>query len=155
MALRPFYRAYLDLGAALASDDAAAAREAFGRVEAALHGLSGASIPAEDRIALSVRQASLHGAAVAGGNSTDLATAREAFRRLSEAAIALAREAGHDLDGALVIAFCPMVEGGGAAWLQAGAELANPFFGASMLRCGEIRERLPAGDAPAGERGAP
>jgi Cu(I)/Ag(I) efflux system membrane fusion protein len=28
----------------------------------------------------------------------------------------------------------------GADWLQRGEQINNPYFGASMLRCGEIRE---------------
>jgi hypothetical protein len=34
---------------------------------------------------------------------------------------------------------------GGASWVQAETEVYNPFYGASMLRCGEIRETLAPG----------
>ena len=44
-----------------------------------------------------------------------------------------------------------MVEGGGAEWLQREGPLANPYFGASMLRCGTVRATLAPGPAPAGE----
>ncbi len=38
-------------------------------------------------------------------------------------------------------AYCPMAfDNKGAAWLQASAEVLNPYFGDMMLRCGEIRE---------------
>ena len=33
----------------------------------------------------------------------------------------------------------------GASWLQEEGELANPYFGAEMLRCGSV-ERVSAGD---------
>ena len=38
-------------------------------------------------------------------------------------------------------AFCPMAfDNKGAFWLQNNGEIANPYFGEMMLRCGEIRE---------------
>jgi Cu(I)/Ag(I) efflux system membrane fusion protein len=30
----------------------------------------------------------------------------------------------------------------GAEWLQRGEQIDNPYFGASMLRCGEIRREF-------------
>ena len=30
----------------------------------------------------------------------------------------------------------------GAAWLQAGRDIRNPYFGASMLGCGDVREEF-------------
>ncbi|MDF1663471.1 MAG: efflux RND transporter periplasmic adaptor subunit [Planctomycetota bacterium] len=38
---------------------------------------------------------------------------------------------------------CPMAFGGlGGTWLQAPGEIANPYFGASMLRCGEVKNTI-------------
>ena len=34
--------------------------------------------------------------------------------------------------------YCPMVPGGGGDWMQPGGELANPYWGDEMLRCGEV-----------------
>jgi Cu(I)/Ag(I) efflux system membrane fusion protein len=46
--------------------------------------------------------------------------------------------------------FCPMAfDFKGALWLQRAAEIDNPFFGAAMLRCGEVRESFPPRPAPA------
>ena len=30
----------------------------------------------------------------------------------------------------------------GASWVQKGDRINNPYFGASMLRCGEITEKI-------------
>ena len=39
--------------------------------------------------------------------------------------------------------FCPMAFGNtGATWLQSDPKISNPYFGASMLRCGEVRRQL-------------
>ena len=35
----------------------------------------------------------------------------------------------------------------GAAWLQAGETIANPYFGASMLRCGVVRRSFAGASA--------
>jgi Cu(I)/Ag(I) efflux system membrane fusion protein len=147
-ALGAFYRAMLDLGAALAGDDAVKARSSFREVEQALHEVEPGRLSSADRALWEGRSAGLHAAVVAGANAAGLEEARAAFRGLSEAAVALARETGHELDSPLLVAFCPMVEGGGAEWLQAEGPVANPYFGASMLRCGEVRTTLPpaAGD---------
>jgi hypothetical protein len=37
-------------------------------------------------------------------------------------------------------------ENEGASWLQRSKEIRNPYFGARMLRCGEIRETFAARD---------
>jgi hypothetical protein len=37
-----------------------------------------------------------------------------------------------------------MVKGGGGDWLQLEGTLANPYYGATMLRCGELVHTLPA-----------
>jgi Cu(I)/Ag(I) efflux system membrane fusion protein len=36
-------------------------------------------------------------------------------------------------------------DGKGASWLQASDELRNPYYGASMLRCGTTERRHPGG----------
>ncbi|MDP4535765.1 efflux RND transporter periplasmic adaptor subunit [Alkalimonas collagenimarina] len=45
-------------------------------------------------------------------------------------------------------AYCPMARGGrGAAWLQPQDNVLNPYYGAMMLRCGDIEQQYPQGDA--------
>lgn len=39
--------------------------------------------------------------------------------------------------------FCPMAfDNKGGSWLQADEELFNPYFGSSMLHCGEVKEQI-------------
>lgn len=43
-------------------------------------------------------------------------------------------------------AFCPMARNGeGAAWLQPQQNILNPYFGAMMLRCGEVEQQFGTG----------
>jgi hypothetical protein len=66
----------------------------------------------------------------------DLKTARQAFGELSAVLI---RWAGKGTGGKTIyIAYCPMVK---KSWLQEGEEIANPFYGPAMPRCGEITRR--------------
>lgn len=68
--------------------------------------------------------------------AADLKTAREAFGELSAVLI---RWAGKGTGGKTIyIAYCPMAK---KSWLQEGEEIANPFYGSSMPRCGEITRR--------------
>jgi Cu(I)/Ag(I) efflux system membrane fusion protein len=51
---------------------------------------------------------------------------------------------GHSLSDVLHKAYCPMAfDDQGAAWLQSGEEIANPYFGHQMLRCGEVQREFP------------
>nr|WP_231615618.1 efflux RND transporter periplasmic adaptor subunit [Novipirellula artificiosorum] len=68
-----------------------------------------------------------------------LETAREAFRGVSHALLKTATMArGPKTSTALTHFYCPMVPGGGGDWMQPGGELANPYWGEEMLRCGEV-----------------
>jgi hypothetical protein len=73
--------------------------------------------------------------AEAVGKAADLKAARAAFKTLSATLIATAAAATEKL-GSYHEAFCPMA---GASWIQAGKEIANPYFGLSMRNCGEIK----------------
>lgn len=43
-------------------------------------------------------------------------------------------------------AYCPMARGDqGATWLQPQSNVLNPYYGAMMLRCGEVEQQYPAG----------
>ena len=107
---------YIAAQEALAGDDLAAAQKALqalaGQVEGSLKG------PAET-------------AAAAG----DVKALRAAFKPLSE------EFATVELPPGYALAYCPMAdEDRGARWIQKKGEIANPYFGASMLHCGVFKE---------------
>lgn len=66
----------------------------------------------------------------------DLKSAREAFGPLSEAVIAAAEAEGMK-DLGVKQAFCPMVK---RPWLQKEDKVRNPYYGTTMLECGEIKK---------------
>jgi membrane fusion protein, copper/silver efflux system len=78
-------------------------------------------------------------------HATSMEDMRVHFEPLTEAFIETARALGA-IGQTWYVAYCPMVDGDrGAYWLSEFEEIKNPYFGAMMLRCGEVRERLRAG----------
>jgi membrane fusion protein, copper/silver efflux system len=71
---------------------------------------------------------------------------RPHFEVLSNAFIAAVRAGPEAFAGNIFLLHCPMVHDDrpdpGADWLQPDDKLLNPYFGAMMLRCGEVREQL-------------
>jgi len=63
----------------------------------------------------------------------DLGAARAAFKPLSETLIKVLTD--NHVNSACVEVYCPMAK---AHWLQKGATISNPYFGAAMSTCGSI-----------------
>lgn len=69
----------------------------------------------------------------------DLGAAREAFLPLTQEFSALLKHIGTTRGAPLYLLHCPMAFGNkGANWVQGDKEVSNPYFGASMLRCGSV-----------------
>jgi membrane fusion protein, copper/silver efflux system len=133
---------YLNVAAALARDDAAAARTAARGLDAAvraasLNGLDAAAT----REWRTARQELQRRAATIGGLS-DMAAARSELLPLSvrmEAVVATFRSAEV---GPLYRAACPMVQGREGTWLTRTAVVENPYYGAAMFDCGEVQAKV-------------
>ena len=66
---------------------------------------------------------------------------RAAFIALSNTIIQL-NETFHPLEDAVYVQYCPMAnDNKGADWLSKEEEIKNPYFGSSMLTCGEIKKQ--------------
>lgn len=116
---------YLNIHAALSSDKVdgvKAAAAAIGK-EAARMGAAGDAIQK---------------AAKAVGSAADLEAARTAFGPLSDAVIAAARADGWKDVPSAKVAYCSMVD---RHWIQTDDKIRNPYYGASMLTCGELKKR--------------
>ncbi|MEZ4265142.1 MAG: efflux RND transporter periplasmic adaptor subunit [Myxococcota bacterium] len=122
------------LTAALAADDLEAARGLAGPLaEAVTEAAAAAPKPLDP--ALSSAAEAMHGA-------TTLVALREALGRFMDALEPALRTYGGGLSRPWEMVRCPMArDGSGAVWLQAPGEVANPYFGASMLRCGDVELR--------------
>jgi len=115
---------YLAIATALAADDlgpVAAQAQELERFAATM-----AKEPGVEKIAGAAKQLS----------TTDIAATRTAFKSVSDGVVEYMR-ATPAVQAGNVVVFCPMAfEDKGALWVQAEGKIANPYFGASMLRCG-------------------
>ena len=69
------------------------------------------------------------------------------FEMLSNAMIAAVKASPSSFEEKLYLMNCPMVYGDrGADWLQSSEQLLNPYFGAMMLKCGEVKETISASE---------
>ncbi|OLC78525.1 MAG: hypothetical protein AUH72_15780 [Acidobacteria bacterium 13_1_40CM_4_65_8] len=75
-------------------------------------------------------------AAVQLASATELADARDKFGVLSDALVTYMDGLHLTPPDGVRKAYCPMAT---KPWLQKGDTLANPYYGASMLTCGEFR----------------
>lgn len=123
----------LGLATHLAADDLVAARELVGT--SPLLGLLRPAPGTTHPFALERWQLFLILQALA--DAATLEDLREAFAVLSDQLLAL-RHTYPELEQGGQFLSCPMAfSGRGARWLQAQGPVANPYFGAAMLRCGE------------------
>jgi Cu(I)/Ag(I) efflux system membrane fusion protein len=81
----------------------------------------------------------MEGLAAAG----TIAELRTAFYPYSQAVVEIVEAFGSGDQSAWFVHFCPMAfDNTGASWLAPSEEISNPYFGAMMLRCGEVRQQL-------------
>ena len=69
-------------------------------------------------------------------SAADLAAARAAFSALSDAVVAYSEKTKAAGDGVHTM-FCPMAN---KQWMQKGEKVSNPYYGKSMLTCGEKKK---------------
>jgi Cu(I)/Ag(I) efflux system membrane fusion protein len=85
--------------------------------------------------ALGPSGAKLRAAASELQRAGDVSAARAGFWKLSDALIAYARETKISLGAGVRTAYCPMEK---KSWAQKDGQIANPYAGKKMLRCGEF-----------------
>ena len=133
-AMQPLMAPYYKIHAALAGDTdkgvKAAAKELAkmaGKVKAVAKKVKGKHAEHYKGLPDKIQQAAKRVAA-----AKDLKAQREAFKKLSQPLamwVTMSKPAGVN------VVFCSMAKG---SWLQKDKTIANPYYGASMLRCGEI-----------------
>ena len=142
-ALSAIYTTYFDIQMALASDDHAAAVKKFGALSSALGGFNSGLLGGTALSQWTRLSAILVSSSKKGAKTADIAATRGEFYELSKTMIELHDRFGHAGDLTIYLAFCPMARGNtGAYWIQESDTIFNSFYGASMLRCGTIKEKL-------------
>ncbi len=72
------------------------------------------------------------------GAAGDLGAARVAFSKLSDAVVAYSESTKTSAGDGVSNMFCPMAN---KQWLQKGEKVSNPYYGKSMLTCGEKKKK--------------
>lgn len=144
--LDPVLRGYLEVQEALAADKITQGRAALDRLATTATNVvpEGSSKSAElwDKIA-----SSLIGNARKAHRAEADAEVRLAFEDMNEPMTRLLSQFGNPLAESLQTAFCPMAfDNRGAGWIQRTGSVANPYYGAAMLRCGEVSATLAPGE---------
>ncbi|MHC4824780.1 MAG: efflux RND transporter periplasmic adaptor subunit [Planctomycetota bacterium] len=129
-----------ELGEALASDDFEASSAAVGHLQARLAGAEDQAMPSATDLLESIRSAATE---VTG--STEIEDLRNAFFGLQGPVITLAGRFGYaGLDREMSVFHCPMAMDDGADWIDFhGDGVRNPYYGASMLKCGSETRTIP------------
>lgn len=140
-ALMPVFMNYLELKDALVEDDLQEAKNASEKLQASLEGLEIAALSAQVEAALKLRLPELEAATAKIVKAGDIESIRNVFDELSATMIDLATTA-NPIEG-LYIQHCPMSNSNkGADWLSLSKEIKNPYYGAAMLTCGEVKKTL-------------
>tara|TARA_R110002095_G_scaffold206582_4_gene190764 strand:- start:1378 stop:3828 length:2451 start_codon:yes stop_codon:yes gene_type:complete len=141
--LSPLFGAYLAAHTALAGDDHESAKSALRGMAPVLEDISAAGMSSEFRTLWGEESRLIADALQRAASDDDIDALRATFEPISQGMLSIVRAAGHDEQATLVEAHCPMAfDDTGASWLQAGRDVLNPYFGASMLRCGDVREEF-------------
>ncbi len=146
-------QAYLEVSSALSKDDLSKARATFTTFQAALNGADPRLLDEAARGLWTKSKTNLEKSVVSMTNVQGIEPFREGFATLSEEISAVVRTFTLQIDPVHQVR-CPMAFGGrGATWLQSSTSIANPYFGAAMLRCGLVVERFVNQKASARHRG--
>lgn len=138
-ALGRVYDGYIGIQEALAQDDFGKAKEAFSSMHGLLHMMPKEGLDSMARTAWDSSDARMMASLHPMASSKDIEDFRTHFAGFSDAMADAVEKFG--TDGAVPIyqMHCPMAKGNqGADWLQKDKEVSNPYFGGSMLKCGEL-----------------
>lgn len=139
-ALPPVLDAYVATQQALAADDPDVARKQFAELARAAEAARASLSDATPQACVHALQA-VRDSAQRGRDADDIHAARREYETASKAAIELLELASDWVAPPVARVYCPMAfDDKGAAWLQRGEEVRNPYFGASMLQCGAIQK---------------
>lgn len=119
--LDPYFR----IQTALSDDKTDGVKADAAAIETAAAGLGAAGTP----IAAAAKQLAA---------APDLGAARVAFGALSDAIVSYAESTKIATGDDVHVMFCPMVN---KQWMQKGERVSNPYYGKSMLTCGEKKKK--------------
>jgi Cu(I)/Ag(I) efflux system membrane fusion protein len=149
--LKAVWASYLKAQDALASDDPARAGETADTLKQALAAVDASALDGEALEAWNRELANLRVAIDQMADADGIEPMRAGFALLSEEMPVILETFAPEIGGDVYRMHCPMAfDGRGAAWLQAGDQPRNPYYGATMLRCVDEVQRVALGDSARG-----
>jgi Cu(I)/Ag(I) efflux system membrane fusion protein len=140
--LQGLYADYLAFKDALVADDIETARSKASAFTSRLDGLTMTTLTGKAHEIWMETQGSLASSLAHVAHQETLDDLRKIFQAVSRAMIAMARSLGPP-GRTLYIQHCPMADDNkGADWLSEDKAIRNPYYGASMLSCGEVTATL-------------
>lgn len=134
---------YLSLHEALAGDNKPLSISTAKSVTEALSGVDMSLLSRESHELWMERVSEMNKALDEVQKAADINAARKAFEKFSNELIAAVKRFGIPESRQLYRIHCPMAfNNKGADWLQVDKDVRNPYFGASMLKCGEVTEEI-------------
>ena len=137
------FASYEPMAAALAVDDADAARKAAAETSTALLLVDDAALSGPAHNVWQDALAKMNDGLGAIREAGDIVGVRAGFEPLSVGLAEAILKLGVETGGPLYELFCPMAfDYKGATWLQRDPEVRNPYFGTAMSTCGEVNQQL-------------
>jgi membrane fusion protein, copper/silver efflux system len=141
-ALNPLYATYLKWKDALTNDDFAEAQKMAVNTKSILDKINMGLFKGEAHDAWMNFQGSLSNSLEHVQHLSDIEQLRKAFLPVSATMIVMANTF-KPLDETIYVLHCPMADNNkGADWLSSEKEIRNPYFGSSMLTCGEVTKEI-------------
>ncbi|HBC04965.1 MAG TPA: efflux RND transporter periplasmic adaptor subunit [Aequorivita sp.] len=141
-ALKPLFTEYLVMKDALTNDNLEVAKKAGSNILKTVDGLNMALFTGESHNVWMGLSSDLKNTLQHVQHFKTLEEIRKAFQQVSNTMIGLETSFNTN-DGALYVMHCPMANNNkGADWLSISKEVKNPYYGQSMLTCGEITKEI-------------
>lgn len=137
--LSTIYSGYLKLQSNLAGDDLPGSRQTFEILMSSIAAMGRNTSSMPDGWELNWKK--FENQVVPTFELKSITDMRADFEHASEFVLTLQKEYGHTDTEMLYEVFCPMAfNNKGASWLQTDKQVRNPYFGAQMLSCGEVKQ---------------
>lgn len=141
-ALKPLFTEYLVMKDALTNDNLENAKKAGSNILKTVDGLNMALFTGESHNVWMGLSSDLKNTLQHVQHFKTLEEIRKAFQQVSNTMIGLETSFNTN-DEALYVMHCPMANNNkGADWLSISKEVKNPYYGQSMLTCGEITKEI-------------
>lgn len=140
--LAPVYTDYLELKDALTTDSFENAKAKASQMKKSLNRVSMGLFDGDSHTYWMDFQSQMNETLALAETSKDIEFLRKNFQTISNEMVRMTEQL-HAYSGKLYVQHCPMADGNkGADWLSLESNIVNPYFGKSMLTCGEVTKTI-------------